>query len=49
MKRPVKDTLQEVAIALPKIYQHKLEDRNFLMTAELLAARIKEVAKLVDS
>lgn len=48
-KRPIKDTLQEAAMALKKIGRHKLEDRNLLITAELLAARIKEVARLVDS
>ncbi|KAE8389609.1 hypothetical protein BDV23DRAFT_184213 [Aspergillus alliaceus] len=49
LKRPIKDTLQEAAMAFSKIDRHKLGDRNILISTELLAARVKEAEKLVDS
>ncbi|RAL12831.1 nucleic acid/nucleotide deaminase domain-containing protein [Aspergillus homomorphus CBS 101889] len=49
MKRPFKDTLQELTIALTQVNQRKLADENISKAVNLLIDRVKEARKQVDS
>ncbi|KAE8406232.1 hypothetical protein BDV37DRAFT_270133 [Aspergillus pseudonomiae] len=49
LKRSIKDTLDEAAMAFARIDRRKLEDRSLLISMELLASKVKEARKLVDS